>query len=266
MSRKVKLTILGCGNSAGVPEIGNYWGACDPNEPRNRRTRASIALQDEKTTFIVDTGPDFRDQLNRENITHVDGIFYTHAHSDHIGGIDELRVFSKRTKSMIPLYGDQKTIDEIRYRFEYMFNDIDDGLYPAVCSTHAFHDHEYGQIKHFGTIPAIPFVQDHGFRESLGIRVGDLAYSTDMVNLNDAALETLKGVRVWIADAAGYKMPKNYVHATLEQIFKLNETIRAEQVYITHMAAFMDYKTLCDELPSGYAPAYDGLTLETTVD
>lgn len=263
---KVKLTILGCGNSAGVPEIGNYWGACDPNEPRNRRTRPSIALQDGTSTVIVDTGPDFCLQLNRENISAVDAVFYTHAHADHIAGMDELRALYKRNgREIIPVYGDSDTISELQDRFTYMFQDTDSGLYPAVCAGHVIGNASLGKMGRFGTIPAIPFAQNHGNRQSLGLRVGDIAYSTDMAYLTDETIETLQGIKTWIVDGAGYNAEKFFVHATLDQVYRLNERIGAEQVFITHMPPFMDYQTVCDELPNGYAPAYDGLVLETDV-
>ena len=108
---KATLTILGCGNSTGVPAIGNYWGACDPKEPKNKRMRSSILLQTKTTNIVVDTGPDFREQLNRENIQTIDAILYSHTHSDHINGIDELRVIRHRKKALVPIYGNTITFN-----------------------------------------------------------------------------------------------------------------------------------------------------------
>ena len=262
---KLKVTILGCGNSAGVPSIGNVWGQCDPNEPRNRRTRPSIAIQSDSTTLIVDTGPDFKAQINSTDIGRVHAVFYSHAHSDHIHGIDELRVLRLRHKELIPVYSNQATINDLRLRFSYMFSEIDpEGLYPQVLQPHILDPQHYGQPFKIGDIDVVPFEQSHGSAgASLGLRVGNLAYSTDMHDLDQQALETLVGIDTWIVDAAAYKMPHNFVHSTLKHVFELNEIVQAKNVYLTHMPSFMDYKTLIDELPSGYAPAYDGLVLET---
>jgi phosphoribosyl 1,2-cyclic phosphate phosphodiesterase len=260
----VKVTVLGCGNSAGVPSIGNVWGQCDPNEPRNRRTRPSIAIESGSTTVIVDTGPDFKAQINNTSIGRVHGVIYTHAHSDHTNGIDELRVLRLRHKELIPVYSNLDTINDLRARFSYMFSEIDpEGLYPQVLVPHVLDPQHYGQPLTIGDINIVPFEQSHGSAGvTLGLRIGNLAYSTDMFDLDQQALETLSGIDTWIVDAAGYKMPHNFVHATLKQVLALNDIVQAKNVYLTHMPSFMDYQTLLGELPSGFKPAYDGLVLE----
>lgn len=260
----VKLTVLGCGNSAGTPTIGNYWGNCDPDNPKNRRTRASIAVQSDQTTLVIDTGADFKEQVNRANITRFDAILYTHAHADHIAGMDELRVVRNRTKQMVEIYGNQATIDELRERFNYMFVEKA-RIYPKVFNDHIITDEQLGQPMTIGDIEFTPFGQDHGTMQSLGFRFGDIAYSTDMVDLDQDALETLKGVKTWIVDAAGYKMEKNVVHCTLRDLYALNDIVQAERVYITHLTPLMDYETLLRETPDGYEPAYDGLSIDISI-
>lgn len=261
---KLKVTILGCGNSAGVPMIGNYWGQCDPEEPRNRRTRPSIAIESEDTTIIVDTGPDFKSQINRENIQRISAVIYTHAHSDHVHGIDDLRVFRLRSKTVVPIYSNFETIREIEQRFAYMFNENGpDGIYPRSIDPIIITQDQFGQPMSIGDIEFTPFEQMHGVSvKTIGLRFGDLAYSTDITDLNQQSLETLAGIKTWIIDCNGYKMPHNHVHATLKVVLELNEIVQASQVYLTHMPGFMDYQTLIKELPTGYAPAYDGLVLE----
>lgn len=261
---KLKVTVLGCGNAAGVPSIGNYWGQCDPTEPRNRRTRASIAIESDDAVIVVDTGPDFKAQINENNIDDIDAILYSHAHSDHVNGIDDLRVLRLRHKKIIPVYGNAATLQDIRQRFDYMFSEIDpEGLYPQVLSLNVLEDTDMGQKMSLEGIPVVPFVQSHGSAGvTLGFRFGNLAYSTDMQTLDDVAIETIRGIDTWIVDAGAYKMPHNFVHATLKKVFELNEQVQARQVYLTHMPSFMDYRTLVSELPSGYAPAYDGLVIE----
>ena len=255
------VTILGCGNSAGTPAIGNYWGNCDPDEPRNRRTRPGIAVQSATTTLIVDTGPDFREQMNREDINDLDAVLYTHAHSDHITGIDELRVLRNRKKKKIDIYAAPDTMSEIRHRYDYMFVEKA-AIYPSAVEPHIIAPETLGQPMTLGDIIFTPFAQDHGTCTSLGFRFGSLGYSTDVVRFDDKALKILKGIDCWIIDAAGYKMERNMVHLTLRQIYDYNKIIGAKMVYLTHLSPLMDYQTLRRELTDGFEPAYDGLRIE----
>ncbi len=257
----LKITILGCGNSEGVPAAGNYWGACNPHEPRNLRTRASIAVQSDTTTMVIDTGPDFRMQTVRENLTSLDAVFFTHMHADHIAGFDELRAYFKRTNKPIDVYGLAEHMDELVQRFQYQFEEVSP-LYPVACVSHAFADKNFAKPHIIGDIKFTPFIQSHGFSKSIGFRFGDVAYSTDVVDLDEQAIEILRGVKTWIVDAAGYKMKRNRVHFTLEALYKMNERIGAMEVYMTHLSPAMDYQTLMNETPKNYKPAYDGLVVE----
>lgn len=265
MSRAV-ITILGCGNSSGVPAIGNYWGACDPQEPKNERSRSSILIKSDQTTLIVDTGPDFRHQLNRENIGNIDAVLYSHHHSDHTAGIDELRALKFRNKKeCIAIYVNKKTCHELQHRFHYLFHGGDHALYPPILKANEIMPDAYGKKMQIGDIIITPFEQDHGTCQSVGYRFGDTAYSVDILTLDDKALETLKGIKTWIVDCAGYHDADNPVHAHLNTIYKLNETIKAETVYLTSLSFIMDYQTLIDELPDGYDPCYDGLKINVTL-
>lgn len=257
---KAKITVLGCGNSTGIPAIGNVWGACDPAEPKNRRMRASIAVQTEKTTLIIDTGPDFREQVNRSNISTIDAVLYTHAHSDHIAGIDELRVITFRQAKRTPIYGNSWSIADLQKRYDYLLNGGGHELYPQAVDTHVLAD--FGKPVTVGDIEFTPFEQDHGTCKSVGYRFGDFGYSTDIKTLDGKAVETLRGIRTWMVDAAAYKQTNNAVHATVEEVIRLNNLIGAQQVWLTSLSLQMDYKTLHDELPKGYAPAWDGLSFE----
>jgi len=260
---KMQVTVLGCGNSTGIPAIGNYWGACDPAEPKNNRTRSSLMLQQNGKTIIIDTGPDFRQQLNRENIAHVDAVLFTHHHSDHVNGLDELRVLKHRNKlDTIACYANAETIEDLNKRFHYLFMGGNHALYPPIITPHVIGDEHYGKVKTVEGFDFIPFKQNHGTCESIGYRFGDFAYSVDILNLDDAAIETLKGIKTWIVDAAAYHQDTNPVHANLETIYALNEQIGADMVYLSSLSLAMDYQTLLRELPDGYAPAYDGLKLE----
>ena len=259
----LKITILGCGASGGVPALGNLWGQCDPAEPKNRRSRCALAVQSAETTLIVDTGPDFRAQTIEQDIHSIDAILYTHAHGDHVNGIDELTTLRRRTRRRTPAYGQKETMDELQARFAYMFRNDPAGFYPASIEAHAFDEDAYGTVQRAGDIDFVPFRQDHGTCRTLGFRFGDVGYSTDMVRLDDAAIAALTGVKTWIADGAGYHNKDNPVHASIADIIALNERIGADTVYLTHLSLMMDYQTLRDELPEGYYPAYDGLVVET---
>ncbi len=258
----ITLTILGCGNSAGTPAIGNYWGQCDPAEPRNRRTRPAIAIRSANTTIIVDTGPDLREQINRADIQHIDAVLYTHAHGDHVHGIDDLRSLRNRSKKVIDMWGDKPTVEELLERFGYLFADKHEGLYPRVLKPHVF---TFGQPLTIGDITVTPFQQDHGTCNSVGLRIGDVAYSTDAIRFNETALGILSGIKTWIVDAAGYKMPENKVHMTLKDLYRVNETVRAEKIYLTHLTPAMDYRMMLKELPNGYEPAWDGLNISCNI-
>lgn len=254
-----KLIILGCGSSAGVPTIGNWWGACDPAEPRNLRTRPSIALQTQTTLAIVDTSPDFREQMNRENLGVPDGIILTHVHSDHVNGIDELRMLQRRHKRKFPVYAMDETHEKLMQRMDYMFTSSEDGFYPAVCDAVTL---KMGEKFTIGDIEIMPFEQDHGTIKSLGIRVGNIGYSTDVKRLNQDAFNALKGIEIWVVDGAGNTANDNPVHTGIEEVIEMNKKIGAEKVFLTHLPPTMDYATLQKTLPENISPAYDGMTID----
>lgn len=252
-----ELIVLGCGGSSGVPAIGGWWGACDPHEPRNIRTRPSIALKTDTTLIVVDTGPDFREQMNRERLGCPDAVIITHIHSDHINGLDELRTFQRLNKGRkFPVYTDAYTLEKLTERLDYMFTETEGGFYPAVCLPEIV---TYGRTLTIGDITLTLFEQDHGTISSLGLRIGDIGYSTDMKRLDDAALTALAGIHTWIVDAAGHHSRSNPVHACIEELIELNNRIGAKEVLLTHLPPTMDYATLMKELPQGFMPAFDGM-------
>ena len=257
----VKLTIAGSGNSSGTPSAGNFWGNCDPENPKNRRYRPSVIVQSDTTTIVIDTGPDFRHQMNDHNVQKIDAILYTHSHGDHINGVDDLRVYRFRAKELINVYGLDDALDELSRRFEYLFVQKQT-IYPQVLRSNVLNEQNMGKAMKIGDIEFIPFMQDHGTCRSLGFRFGNVAYCTDMVRLDDDAKSVLQGVEHWIADGAGYKMPENLVHSTFKQLYALEEEINPTNIYITHLTQLMDYETVLKETPDNYYPAYDGLCFE----
>lgn len=257
MSGRIKATIMGCGSSLGVPAAGNFWGKCNPENPKNYRTRSSLLLQSQSTTVLVDSTVDVRQHMNAYDIKHLDGIVYSHAHSDHINGMDDLRVISYNMERPIEIYADHHTIDELHRRFDYVFHG-GDNIYRPFMNSNVI---SYGPHR-IGDIRMDLFKQDHGTCATTGIRIGDFAYSVDVVDLDETALETLKGIKTWVIDAAGYKRDKAVTHATLDRVFKWVDILGVEQTYLVVLTGMMDYDVLCEELPDHIRPAYDGLMLE----
>ncbi len=249
----MRITVLGCGTSGGVPVIGNYWGACDPNNPKNRRSRVSVAVEEGATRLIIDTSPDLRQQCLDNNIDKVDGVLFTHDHADHTHGIDDLRIMAMRSRQRVPIYADKGTLETLNRRFDYIFASKEG--YPAICEGNLID----GAFE-LGGMQIQPFQQHHGFMDTLGFRIGDFAYSTDVVELDDAAFEALAGIKVWIVTALRYE--PHPTHAHLAKTLEWIDRVKPERAYLTHMTWEMDYDTLMKELPDGVEPAYDGLVID----
>lgn len=256
------ITILGCGGSGGVPLVTDYWGACDPANPKNRRMRASIAIEHNGKTIIIDTGPDFREQTIKFGIKKVDAVLYTHGHSDHTNGIDELRYVSILAKQKVPIWADDATMQELQARFSHIFIPSTDGVYDQVVTPNVFANNDYGKTVDILGVPVIPFWQKHGANgRSLGFRFGDFAYSTDVSGLDDSAFEALKGIKAWVVDCAQFGSDFTIVHANFEMVKAWNDRIKAEKVILTHLTPRVDFAETLAKLPNGYEPAYDGLKL-----
>ncbi len=249
----MRVSILGCGTSGGVPRIGGVWGACDPKNPKNRRRRVSILVEQGGTRLLVDTSPDLREQLLGAGVDHLDGVLYTHDHADHTHGIDDLRGLFHCMRRKIDVYGDAKTLRVLKKRFDYVF--ASKGGYPAFCRAH-----EISRPFRIGEIEIVPFEQVHGPITSLGFRFGPVAYSTDLNDLSEESFATLKGVEVWIVDALRYDPHPTHPH--LDLTLKWIKKVAPKRAYLTHMTWDMDYETLMGILPEGVEPAYDGLVID----
>lgn len=252
----MKVRILGCGGSGGVPLVGGVWGACDPAEQRNRRRRASILVEDEATTLLVDTSPDLREQLLDAGTRRLDAVLFTHAHADHLHGIDDLRGMNRLVRAALPVYADRRTLAVIEERFDYVFRPLEGAsFYKPTLTPHAIE----GEFT-IGGIRVVPFVQDHGFSKTLGFRIGGMAYSTDVVELDEAAFAALAGTELWILDCLRYD--PHPTHSHLEKTLSWIARVKPRRAVLTHMDVPLDYATLRGKLPPGVEPGYDGLTLE----
>jgi phosphoribosyl 1,2-cyclic phosphate phosphodiesterase len=259
----IRATLLGTGGSAGVPHIGGSdgrgdWGACDPGEPRNRRTRSSMVLQAGRATLLVDTSPDMRFQLLDCGIARVDAVLFTHAHADHILGLDDVRVLNRIVGRPLEAFGTAATLDEIQRRFAYAFRPWQPpGFYRPVLVAHAIRP---GDLVDIGGLHITTFDQDHGFTRSLGLRAGGFAYSTDAVTLDETAFAVLEGVDTWVVGC--FQRAEHHTHAWLERVLDWVNRVRPRRTVLTHMGQDMDWAWLCSRLPAGVEPAYDGIVIE----
>ncbi|WP_144184883.1 MBL fold metallo-hydrolase [Elioraea rosea] len=255
----MKVIVLGCGSSGGVPLIGGRWGRCDPSDPRNRRTRASILVETEGRTLLVDTTPDLRAQLLAAERWKLDAVLYTHAHADHIMGLDDLRAVNRLIGAPLPAFADGRTLADLRRRFDYAFQPLrqGSGFFRPVLEPVEIVP---GEPFEAAGVSVLPVLQDHGFMPSLGFRIGDFAYSTDVLDLDEAALAALEGVRVWIVGC--FQERPHVTHAHLERALSWVARLKPERTVLTHMGEGFDYATLSAILPAGVEPGYDGLVLD----
>lgn len=253
----MKLRILGCGTSTGVPKIGNDWGRCDPHEPRNSRLRSSILVESAGKRLLVDCGPDLRQQLMSAQVGRVDALVVTHAHGDHCHGIDELRPLAQAIGAPVPLHARPDVLAELQLRFAYAFDRSE--LYRPIVEAR-----EIAASWEFGEAEVHCVDQPHGGPVSLGLRLDErgrsIAYAIDFSDLSEEMAALYQGVDVWIADCLTRQPHPTHMH--LDALLGMARELRVGQVYLTHMGNGLDYRTLVAELPDWAAPAYDGLEIE----
>jgi phosphoribosyl 1,2-cyclic phosphate phosphodiesterase len=271
MSATLELTILGSGSSGGVPRADGNWGVCDPADPRNSRTRCSMMLRQPSgegperwTTVVVDAAPEFRMQTAAAGTKRLDALLMTHDHADQAHGIDDIRAFAQRQRARIPVHADAATQETLLRRFGYIFRG--EKSYPAIADIVAIPPH--GQAWQVdgpsGAIPVVTFDQDHGEVRSVGYRFGPIAYSSDVLTLDDAAFEAMAGVELWIVDALRYT--PHPTHAHVERALGWIERLKPRQAVLTNLHIDLDYEALTSRLPPGVSAAFDGMRIELQVD
>ena len=252
----MKVRILGCGTSTGVPKIGNEWGQCDPNEPRNYRLRTSILVQSADERMLVDCGPDLRQQLLAAEVSRLTGVIVTHAHGDHCHGIDELRPVSQAMERPVPLHARANVLDELRQRFGYAFAQSE--FYRPIVEAR-----ELGKELNFGEARVRFVDQPHGGPTSLGLRFDErgrsVSYAIDFSDLTGDMASLYQDSDVWIADCLTLR--PHPTHAHLEAVLGWARDLRVGQLYLVHMGNGLDYRSLIAKLPDWAAPAYDGLEI-----
>ncbi len=261
----LRVTVLGCGSSGGVPRATGDWGVCDPNEPKNRRTRCGLLLQqwsgargnpEEATTVLIDAPPELRQQLADAGARRLDGVVLSHDHADQTNGFDDVRAFFLKQRAMIPLWLDDSTRETFMRRFGYTF--VSGPGYPAIVRV-------AGDLSPLapirvngpgGVMELLPLEQDHGFSRSLGFRVGPIAYSNDLVAMPEETFAALDGLALWIVDALRDR--PHPTHAHVERTLEWIARVRPAHALLTNMHIDLDYASLKARLPGGVEPAYDG--------
>ena len=268
MTSELVVTILGCGSSGGVPRIGGpdgkgFWGACDPNNPKNRRRRCSILAHRGETRLLVDTSPDMREQLIDAGVGKLDAVLITHEHADQLHGLDDLRQLAINMRRRVDVWSDIRGMSGIRDKFDYCFQTPDGSDYPPILNGHVFPEpFRTVEIKgEGGAIPVRPFHVQHGRINALGFRIGDIAYSPDVDGLDDEAFAALEGVDCWIVDALRYTQHPSHAH--LDRALEWIARAKPKRAVLTDMHVDLDYATLLRELPEGVVPAYDGMEIRS---
>jgi len=259
----LRFTILGCGSSGGVPRLGGHWGACDPDEPRNHRTRCSMLVEragDAGTTrVLIDASPDMRAQLLRAGVGELDAVVFTHAHADHVHGIDDLRQIVFNTRTRLPVWADGDTQDALFSRFGYAFVQPEGSPYPPILEMHTIS----GDVVIEGAGGAItltPFKVNHGAIDALGFRVGDLAYLPDVAEMYAESWPKLEGLEWLVLDSL--RRTPHPTHLHLDKALDWIERLAPTRAVLTNMHNDLDYATVAAETPEHVVPAYDGMIID----
>jgi phosphoribosyl 1,2-cyclic phosphate phosphodiesterase len=263
---EMRFTILGCGSSGGVPRLGGHWGDCDPENPKNTRRRCSMLIErdgpDGTTSVLIDTSPDLRSQLLGSGTGRLDGVVYTHSHADHVHGIDDLRMIVFNMRKRVPVWADGDTQDALLSRFDYAFVQPEGSSYPPILEMKTIAG-PFDIDGPGGPINFRPFKVGHGGIESLGFRIGDLAYLPDVADLYDTARKELQNLDVWIVDAL--RRAPHPTHTHLERTLEWIAELAPKRGVLTNMHIDLDYDTVEAETPDHITPAYDGMCLHMPI-
>lgn len=257
-------TILGCGSSGGVPRVGQGWGACDSGNPKNRRRRCSLLIERKgaagKTTVLIDTSPDLREQLLGAEVAAIDAVLYSHDHADHTHGIDDLRPLALVQRKRIDVYADEATSKLLHERFGYCFETPLGSDYPPILQEHRMREgREVTVTGPGGDISALPFPMQHGSTQALGFRIGKVAYSCDVNDLPPESLAALEDLDLWIVDALRYRPHPS--HFSVDETLSWIERVRPRRAVLTNLHTDLDYEELRAKLPGHITPAYDGMSI-----
>lgn len=251
-----KITILGCAGSNGVPEIGCFCHTCRSPLHFNKRLRSSIFIEDQKLgRVLVDPGPDFRQQILKYGIESIDTIFITHDHYDHVAGIGDIKQIFNKTRKIIPTFMQKETANSLMKTYEYIFIQKNE-IYPAYLEANIIEEYQSVVINE---VIVNTFPQYHGEMRSLGFRIGDFGYSTDIKSVNNEAIKILRGVKTWIIDCQRYYRSPS--HLNYEYTLELIERVNPKNAFLTNMTHDIEYEEISRILPKNVRPLYDGMVL-----
>ena len=262
MTGEMRFTILGCGSSGGVPRLGGHWGACDPANPKNTRRRCSLLIERETeggiTRVLIDTGPDMRAQLLDAGVGTLDAVVYTHAHADHVHGLDDLRQIVFNMAKRLPVWADGDTQNALLSRFGYAFVQPPNSPYPPILDLNTI-DGDITVTGAGGPVTLTPFEVNHGSIDALGFRIGGLAYLPDVAAIPDAAWTHLQDLDCWILDAL--RRTPHPTHAHLDLALDWIARAAPRRAVLTNMHIDLDYATVAAETPDHVTPAHDGMVI-----
>lgn len=260
----VILTILGSGSSAGVPRPALGWGACDPNNPKNRRRRCSLLAEkggaNGLTRVLIDTSPDLREQLIDANVDHLEATFLTHEHADQTHGIDDLRSVVLHQRKRIPVYLNKSTGKDILTRFAYCFEQAPGSDYPAILEKRSIEAGETESVEgKGGSLALTAFLVQHGNIPALGYRIGNAAYTPDLHDIPPESFHALENLDLWIIDALRYAPHPS--HLSLDDALSWIAKFKPRRAVLTNLHSDLDYDVLQAKLPPGTEAGYDGMRL-----
>lgn len=253
----MKLTFLGTGTSFGIPQIGCGCAVCHSSDPRDKRTRVGAVVESSATSLLIDTPPELRLQLIAAGITRVDAVLFTHDHADHTHGLDDVRAISVQRGGKLPFYGPAETMESLARKFRYIFDDSIQPLPGGLKPEGAAHVLEPGRMERIGDLDVLPVEVPHGNFRVFGYRIGPIGYVTDAKAVPDAAIAQLAGVKVLVLNALF--RTEHPSHLSFSEAIAVARRIGAERTYLTHLTHNDAHAELEAELPSGIAPAFDGL-------
>ncbi|MBP5343814.1 MAG: MBL fold metallo-hydrolase [Alphaproteobacteria bacterium] len=252
----MKITILGCGPSYGVPSLTRGFCECDAKNEKNIRLRTAMLLQDKEVTILFDTGPEIRLELLRVGSPDLTALCYTHSHYDHMAGAEDVRAMMREKDQILPVYGTAGDLSALKDQLSYVLRSAINK--PGFRLHHITPYHSF-KIKH---VKLTPILQQHGNGISIGYRIGDFAYCTDVHSIDEKGWRALQGIKVWVLGCVS-SSSHNQKHLSLDTAIQWVHRLKPDITYLTHMGGRMDYDTLCRELPSYIRPAYDGMVIDT---
>ena len=266
-AQRIIATILGCGSSGGVPRIGNDWGVCDPTDSRNNRRRCALLIEGwtetgaGPTRILVDTGPDIREQLLDANVDRIDAVLYTHAHADHIHGIDDLRVLALHNRRRVDVYFTAETGARLYEAFSYCFVTPPGSDYPPILDAHEIVPGQTLKVDGpGGSIEVLAFEQEHGSISSLGFRVKNFAYSVDLSSFPPSSFDAITGLDMWVLDCL--RPTPHPSHLSLPESLDWIARFAPRQAVLSDLHIDLDYTRTETATPEHVTPAFDGMQID----